>query len=61
MKSEQVSHENLYCQCLENGEEIPYETIFFMRQNPISDEIMKWAIDVVNEYEESLEKHQGAF
>lgn len=59
--SEQIAHEDLSWQCLENGEEIPYETVFFRRKNRISDDSMKWARDIVNEYEESLGKPQGAF
>jgi len=52
--SEQIAHQDLSWQYLKNGEEIPYETVFFRRKNPIPDETMNWAKRVVNEYEESL-------
>ncbi|MEK7727529.1 MAG: Panacea domain-containing protein [candidate division KSB1 bacterium] len=52
--SEQIAHEDLSWAYLENDEEIPYETVFFRRSNPITHETMAWAKSVINEYEDDL-------
>lgn len=52
--SEQIAHEDLSWTYLENDEEIPYETVFFRRSNPIAHETMAWAKSVINEYEDDL-------
>lgn len=58
--SEQIAHQDLSWQYLKDGEEIPYETVFFRRQNPVPDETMDWAKKVIDEYEESLRSGEGA-
>lgn len=49
----EIAHQDLAWQYLENGEEIPYETVFFRRSNPVSRETMGWAESVIDEYEAS--------
>lgn len=57
--SEQIAHQDLSWQYLRDREEIPYETVFFRRQNKIPDETMDWAKNVIDEYEESLGRVEG--
>jgi len=49
-----IAHQDLSWQYLKNGEAIPYETVFFRRKNPVSEDTMMWAKSVINEYEGSL-------
>jgi hypothetical protein len=49
-----IAHQDMSWHYLRNGEAIPYETVFFRRKNPISEDTMRWAKSVINEYEESL-------
>lgn len=49
-----IVHQDLSWQYLKDGEEIPYETVFFRRKNSVSEETMQWAKSVIDEYEESL-------
>ncbi len=58
--SEQIAHEDLSWAYLENDEEIPYETVFFRRSNPITHETMAWAKSVIDEYEEDLSRGKSA-
>ena len=53
----EFSHGNLSWKYLENGEEIPYETVFFLKptkKKDLTDKELKWADDVIEEFEASL-------
>jgi hypothetical protein len=47
-------------QYLNNGEEIPYESVFFRRKNSLTEEDIAWANQEIEEYEASMrEKDDG--
>jgi hypothetical protein len=58
--SEKIAHEDLSWQYLNNGEEIPYESVFFRRKNSLTEEDIAWANQEIEEYEASMrEKDDG--
>jgi hypothetical protein len=54
-----ITRQDLSWQYLKDGEEIPYETVFFRRKNSVSEETMQWAKSVINEDEESLQGEES--